>query len=77
MTEKVRRMRELRESQGVSLRELANELNVNYSLVSYWESGKRNPSKGNIKKLESFFNKPIDYILEEDPHYTGTHRREN
>ena len=71
-TKQVRRMKGIRESQGISLRDLAVELGINYTTVSYWERGLRYPGEENQDKLVKFFDKPIDYLMEVDPHYEGT-----
>lgn len=68
-TGEVRRMKSIRESQGISLRGLAKELNINYTTVSYWERGLRYPGKDNSTKLEEFFGQPITVLMEVDPHY--------
>jgi len=67
----VRKLRTIREDQQVSLRMLARHLQVNYSLISYWETGSRNPSQKNAEKLEKFFDEDIETLLKEDPSYTG------
>lgn len=69
MEKTVKRMKGIREQEGISLRELAQELDVNYSLISYWEHGVRNPSRRNEIKLEKFFDKPITFLLDTDPSY--------
>lgn len=68
-TRQVRRMKAIRENQGISLRDLATELGINYTTVSYWERGLRYPGKENQEKLAQFFDKTIDYLMEVDPHY--------
>lgn len=65
---KMRKMRKVREGLQLSLRDVGKDLEVDYSLISYWESGRRNPSKRNIKKLEAYFGKPIDYLMDIDEH---------
>lgn len=64
-----RLMKTMREKRSVSLRQLADELDVNYTTISYWENGKRYPGEGNIEKLEKFFNVSIEVLMEEDPKF--------
>lgn len=70
-TRQVRRMKGIREGQGTSLRDLATELGINYTTVSYWERGLRYPGKENQDKLVEYFDKPIEHLMEVDPHYEG------
>lgn len=58
-------LKRLRLSRDYSVRRLAEELEIHYSLISYWENGKRTPCKENKKKLEVFFKRPIEFLLEE------------
>lgn len=69
------RLKELRESKGLTQKQFANNFN-NYHLeskvgdnitvstqtVSYWENG-REPNFGTLIKLASFFDVTIDYLL--------------
>ena len=64
----MRNLRRIRENKSLSLRDVGADLDVNYSLVSYWERGIRNPSERNIIKLEEYFELPIEYLLEDDEH---------
>ena len=51
MTEHLR-LKEYREKRNLSLRDLARELDVNFSTLSYWESGTKVPKAKNKMKLE-------------------------
>lgn len=64
-----RRMKRIREHKDISMRELGELIDVNYTTVSHWESGKRYPSDENVKKLEKVLEEPIDILMEEDPDY--------
>lgn len=64
----MRNLRRIRENKSLSLRDVGADLGVNYSLISYWEHGKRNPSKVNALKLEEYFGEDIEYLLELDKH---------
>lgn len=57
------KLKEYRESRKLSLRDLAQELGVNYSTLSYWETGKKTPRAGNKMKLANFFGVPADELL--------------
>lgn len=57
------KLREYRETRGLSLRELARELKVDHSTLSYWESGTKNPKASNKMKLASFFGVSADELL--------------
>lgn len=67
------RLKELRESNGLTQKELADELNkLNTDLnsssriytqtISYWENG-RDPSLGMVVKIARYFDVPTDYLL--------------
>lgn len=45
-------LKKVREEQGFTLRSLASEIGVHYSLISYWEYGKKKPRSANRAKLE-------------------------
>lgn len=62
--ERVRKLRTVREQRNLSLRELAEELKVHYSLISYWERGLKTPRAGNKVKLSKALGKPADELLE-------------
>lgn len=64
----MRNLRRVRENKMLSLRDVGMDLDVNYSLISYWETGKRTPSKVNIIKLEEYFDEDIEYLMAEDVH---------
>lgn len=57
------KLRDYREKRGLSLRELARELKVDHSTLSYWESGTKVPRAGNKMKLASFFGVSADELL--------------
>lgn len=52
-------MKDERIKKGISLRELAKILDVNYSSVQLWENRKRVPSIEYAHKIEWFFGIPI------------------
>nr|WNM56114.1 transcriptional regulator [Staphylococcus phage S-CoN_Ph38] len=62
MTKKLRYYRELK---GKSMRELSQDLGVNYSLISRWENGNREPRSKNKEKLERYFNVPFIELMQD------------
>ena len=64
-----RRLKRVREGQKISMRELGELIDVDYTAVSHWESGKRYPSEENSQKLEKIFEEPISELMKEDPDY--------
>jgi len=60
------RIRELRKQMDMTQKELAKQLQIADSTLSYWEMGKYEPDTNALMKLSRFFNVPIDYILDGD-----------
>jgi len=60
------RIRELRKQINMTQKELAKQLQIADSTLSYWEMGKYEPDTNALMKLSRFFNVPIDYILDGD-----------
>lgn len=58
-------LQKLRQEKQVSLRELAQHLNVHFTTISYWEQGKKKPKQHNINNLEKFFGVPEEEIFRE------------
>lgn len=59
-------MKELRKKRGLSLRELGEQINVNFSHISRLESGKKIPSLEMIQLLADFYNVPPSYFFENE-----------
>ena len=57
------RLREIREKKGVSQKELAEYLNLTQVQISKYELGKNEPDLNTIKKIATFFDVTIDYLL--------------
>lgn len=57
------RLKSLRASRHLSQRELADMTKLPRSVVSMYESGKRNPKRESLEVLADFFNVDIDYLL--------------
>ena len=56
------RLKDLRESSGMSQKQLAKELGVAYSAICYWETSQRVPSFENVIKIAKFFNVSLNYL---------------
>lgn len=57
------RLKSLRESKGISQKELAEGIGVSDVMVSMYEQGKKNPSLDTITKIADYFNVSVDYLL--------------
>lgn len=68
MKKEFKNLRRVRNNMGLSLRDVAADLDVNYSLISYWETDLRQPSERNIVKLEEYFDETIEYLMAKDEH---------
>ena len=56
-------LKDLREDEKLSQRELAVKLGVAQSTIGMWESGKREPDYKTLNKLAEFFNVPSSLLL--------------
>ncbi|HHV08301.1 MAG TPA: helix-turn-helix transcriptional regulator, partial [Firmicutes bacterium] len=67
------RLLELRKQKGLSQAELAQHLDVSQSLVSYYESGSKQPGYETLGKMANLFSVSVEYLLglTDNPH--GTH----
>lgn len=63
MSELHEHLLELRRKKGITQRELAEHLNVSQISLSYWETGKREPSLDVVRKLAEYYNTSIDYLV--------------
>ena len=57
------RIKELRQSEGLSQSQLGKKLNVSQDTVSLWENGKNQPNTEYVILLAKFFGESTDYIL--------------
>jgi transcriptional regulator with XRE-family HTH domain len=57
------RLKELRTSQGLSLRELAENVGISYQALHHYENCKRDPSIWMVKKLADYFKVKIDWLI--------------
>ena len=56
-------LKELRESKGLTQSELAKLLSVSPSSIGMYEQGRREPDSETLRRISSFFNVTIDYLL--------------
>lgn len=57
------RIKYLRNEKGIGQNQLAKDLQLSNASVSYWETGKQEPSAEAIFKLANYFNISADYLL--------------
>ena len=57
----------LREERGISRKELAYKIGVNFQTVGYLERGEYNPSLDLAFRISEFFGLPIDFIFSTEP----------
>lgn len=60
------RLKELRESQGLNMRQVAGKLGMSYTTYISYEKGTREPNYETLKKIAKYYNCSIDYILGND-----------
>lgn len=64
-------IRDLRIARGITQKELANELNVTQSIISFWETGSKFPSTKNLVGLAKALNCTADDLLMQSQHEAG------
>ena len=57
----------LRKERGVSRKELADKIGVNFQTVGYLERGEYNPSLDLAFRISEFFGLPIEFIFATQP----------
>lgn len=57
------RLRELRLEKGLSMKQLAKELNTTDAAISYWENDVNEPKITYLKVIALYFNVSTDYLL--------------
>jgi repressor LexA len=58
-----KRLKELREEKGISIRQLAEILEMSHVAISYYENKKRVPDLLVAKKFADYFNTSCDYLI--------------
>lgn len=62
----MKRLANLRESNNLSQKNLADKLDIRYTTYYGYESGLHAPDIATLKKLANFFDVSIDYLVEND-----------
>ena len=57
------RLKECRKKKGVKQSEVADRLNVQRQIISYYESGTRKPNLEDLIMLADFYNVSLDYLV--------------
>ena len=57
------RLKDLREDNDISQKEISLKLNITQAAYSFYENGKRNIPNETLIKLAHFYNTSTDYIL--------------
>lgn len=57
------RLLELRKEKGISQAKLAQELQVSYAVICYWETDRSEPTAPNLVKIANYFDVSVDYLL--------------
>ena len=57
----------LRQERGISRKELAEKIGVNFQTVGYLERGEYNPSLDLAFKISEYFKLPIEFIFSTKP----------
>ncbi len=57
------RIRELRESEGLSQTQLAELLGVHMNTVGNWEDGTSEPRSSNLADMASLFNCSVEHVM--------------
>ncbi len=69
------RLRNARDSRGLSQADLARKTGLQPAAISHFETGQRTPSFANLRKLSDALNVSIDYLLgriDEERHGQGS-----
>jgi transcriptional regulator with XRE-family HTH domain len=57
------RLRQLRESRGMGVRELADKIGISHPAISQYENLKREPNTSICAQFAKYFNVSSDYLL--------------
>lgn len=57
------RLKELRESKGLSQYSFSRDFGISQSTIGNWESGTRQPKMDVLEKIAEYFNVSVDYLL--------------
>lgn len=68
------RLKNLREKEKITREHLAKALDITYSALSKYETGKREPDFDLLQKLATYFNVTTDYLLGVSKYKEPVHR---
>lgn len=69
------RLKNLREKENITREHLAKALDITYSALSKYETGKREPDFDLLQKLATYFNVTTDYLLGVSKYKEPVHRK--
>lgn len=72
-----KRISKLRTEKGLNQRDFASILGVSNGTIGMWETGKRQPDLGTVKKIATYFGVSIDYLLGNIDHPTPDAEKEH
>ena len=58
-----KRLKELRKQAGLTQKQLASQMNISKSVISYYEQNSRTPSPEVLKKIATIFHVSADFLL--------------
>lgn len=61
----MKELKRLRKASNLTLKELAEKMNVTVNTIYHYESGKREPSLRLLKQLAAFFNVTVDQLIKD------------
>ena len=56
-------LREIRKKRGLSQQKVAMDLHITREALSYYETGKREPSFALLNRMSDYFHVSIDYLI--------------
>ena len=56
-------LREIRKKRGLSQQKVAMDLHITREALSYYETGKREPSFDLLNRMSAYFHVSIDYLI--------------
>lgn len=60
------KLKSLRESKGLSQKDLAEDIGVSDVMISMYEQGKKNPSLDTLSMISDYFGVSVDYLLDKE-----------
>lgn len=67
------RLREIRESKGLTQKEAARKLHIGYTKYNHYETGRNEPDIDTIILLARFYHVSTDYLMGNDDFLINTH----